>query len=150
MSSIQEYMACAPGMITAEFHEPSFEGNLTEVPYIPVPQTPSAAKFDCSVTINFPKMLMVAPAATSASTVITDCPPAYTDTQTRNGQVLPVNEWGLLPAKLQLPAFRVHRCHHRGVERRGEQEDFELPFGFPEVIQHVQSIPSHVSMTCKR
>ncbi|CAG5148255.1 uncharacterized protein ALTATR162_LOCUS2174 [Alternaria atra] len=143
MSSIQEHMVCAPGIITAEFHEPSFKSNLTEIPYIPVPQTPSAAEFGCSVTINFPEMLIVAPAATSASTANTDCPPTYRDTRTGSDQVVPVNNRGFLPAKLQPPAFRVHRCHHRGVERGGEQETFELPFGFPEVIQHMHSVPPH-------
>jgi hypothetical protein len=146
MSSIQEHMVCAPGIITAEFHEPSFESSLTEIPYIPVPQMPSAAEFGCSVAINFPEMLIVAPAATSAFTANTDCPPTYRDTRTGSDQVVPVNNRGFLPAKLQPPAFRVHRCHHRGVERGGEQETFELPFGFPEVIQHMHSVPSNVGL----
>jgi hypothetical protein len=62
----------------------------------------------------------------------------------RNNKKVPVDEWALLPAKLQLPAFRVHRCHHQGVERGGEQEAFELPFGFPEVVQHMHNIPPNV------
>jgi hypothetical protein len=137
MSSIQEHMACAPGMITAELHEPLLEDSITDVPYNPVPQTPSAADFDCAVSINFPEMLMVTPTATPESTTTTDDPPTYTDTQTAGG--------GFLPAKLQPPAFSVHRCHHRGMDRRGEEDAFELPFGFPEVIQHLHTIPSHVS-----
>jgi hypothetical protein len=39
---------------------------------------------------------------------------------------------------------RVHRCHHPRVERGGENDEFELPFGFPEVIQHVQDTPEYV------
>ena len=143
MSSIQEHLACTPGVITAEFHEPSLEGSLAEVPYVPVPQTPSAAEFDCSVTINFPEMLIVAPTANELSAVNADCPPTYTDSRSQNN-IVPVVEWASLPFKLQPPAFLVHRCHHRGVERSGEQEAFELPFGFPEVIQHMDSVPSHV------
>ncbi|OWY53295.1 hypothetical protein AALT_g11514 [Alternaria alternata] len=135
MSSIQEHMACAPGMITAELHEPLLEDSMTDVPYNPVPQTPSAAEFDFAVSINFPEMLMVTPTATPESTTTTDDPPTYTDTPTAGG--------GFLPAKLQPPAFSVHRCHHRGMDRRGEEDAFELPFGFPEVIQHLHTIPSH-------
>lgn len=130
-------MACAPGMITAELHEPLLEDSMTDVPYNPVPQTPSAAEFDFAVSINFPEMLMVTPTATPESTSTTDDPPTYTDTPTAGG--------GFLPAKLQPPAFSVHRCHHRGMDRRGEEDAFELPFGFPEVIQHLHTIPSHVS-----
>jgi hypothetical protein len=124
-------------MITAELHEPLLEDSMTDVPYNPVPQTPSAAEFDFAVSINFPEMLMVTPTATPESTSTTDDPPTYTDTPTAGG--------GFLPAKLQPPAFSVHRCHHRGMDRRGEEDAFELPFGFPEVIQHLHTIPSHVS-----
>jgi hypothetical protein len=100
MTSIQEYMASAPGVINAEFHEPPFEGSSAEVPYVPIPQTPSDAEYDCSVTVNFPEMLMLPLTADLPSVLDTVCPPGYTDSPSKNDVVVPVDEWALLPAKL--------------------------------------------------
>jgi hypothetical protein len=67
-----------------------------------------------------------------------DSPPTYscsTQSQLPEVDIIdPIHNWEVLPGKLQPPTFRVHRCHHPGVERGGGNEEFELPFGFPEVV----------------
>jgi hypothetical protein len=55
----------------------------------------------------------------------------------------PVQNWPNLPGKLRPPNFRFHRCHHPGVECDNRTNN--LPFGLPEVVQHVQETPKHVS-----
>jgi hypothetical protein len=131
-------------MINAEFHASAFEASSSEVHYVPVPQTPSDVEVDCSVTLNFPEMVMLAPLPDLESVLNTDRSPVYSDSPAKSDVVVPVDDWALLPPKLQPPAFRVHRCHHRGVERCNKQDEFQLPLGFPEVIQHIHDLPHSV------
>lgn len=56
-----------------------------------------------------------------------------------------MTNWSQLPEKFQPPNFRVHSCHHRGIELSPEFDPSELPFGFPEVVQHIRESASHVS-----
>ncbi|EOA87087.1 uncharacterized protein SETTUDRAFT_31388 [Exserohilum turcica Et28A] len=140
-SPIRDYMVCTPSVVTAEFHVPPSNNISPEVLHVSDNRQPSTAEFGCSVTINFPEMSTAVPVSNLTSSTNADCHPTHNYDPSENDMLHPVTDWGSLPAKLQPPAFRVHRCHHRGMERGGEQEAFELPFGFPEVIQHVQNIP---------
>jgi hypothetical protein len=120
-------------------HSPSIAPsiNLSINPSI----TPSSTPSVFAVTVNFPDMALFH---------AVDYPPEYsTERELLEVDIAaPVHEWQILPGKLQPPAFRVHRCHHPGVERGGENNDFELPSGFPEAIQHIQQSPEHVCMQC--
>jgi len=107
-----------------------------------IPQTPSVDAAECTVTINFPDMLLV--------NEDIHLPPRYTTQQQQNGPRehaihVPSLDWDHFPNKLRPPPFRVHRCHHEGMERGGEGDQFELPNGFPEAVQQMCQVPDNVS-----
>ncbi|KAF1840093.1 uncharacterized protein K460DRAFT_322426, partial [Cucurbitaria berberidis CBS 394.84] len=149
-AAMQEHLVHASGVINAEYSLPparepsqidSPRGNpLEQTYYVPIPQTPSDTEIECSVTMNFPEMVHSNPHQPEY-TDPSDTPPMYMDVH--NNLVAPTNDWAVLPEKLQPPVFRVHRCHHRCVERGGEDDAFELPFGFPEVVHHIYEAPEN-------
>lgn len=50
-----------------------------------------------------------------------------------------------MPFKFQLLSFHVYQCHHRGVERGGEDEAFRLPSGFSKTKRVAMcATPNHV------
>jgi hypothetical protein len=104
-----------------------------------------AVEVDGSITVNFPEMFAeLRPCNPSLSICVAE-PPVYQlyQHQQQDSRASPV-DWVEIPEKLQPPEFRVHRCHHRGVERSGEGAAFELPFGFPEIVHHLDSTPQNV------
>ena len=131
---MQEHIASASGVVTAEFHQP-FE-SAEKVSYHPLPQTPSAVEFDCSITMNFPAMLMLADRSEE--------PPSYTRSSSENKGAVSLEEWSSLPSKSRPPIFSVHRCHHRGMER--SEQASELPLGFREAIQRVCNLPPNICL----
>ncbi|KAF1830838.1 hypothetical protein BDW02DRAFT_80934 [Decorospora gaudefroyi] len=104
-----------------------------EFPYEPIPQTPSLDATKSTVTVNFPDLLL-------GNTGVPHLPPAQSQ-QAEQVIDVPMVDWSLLPRNLQPPAFRVHKCHHEGVDRSGEGGDFELPDGFPEAVQQICQVP---------
>ncbi|UPX14875.1 uncharacterized protein EKO05_0005346 [Ascochyta rabiei] len=106
-----------------------------EPAYTPLPQTPSEVDVTCAVTVNFPATMPIE--LSDGLNLCPDSPPEYTDSSEWT-EILPEHDWTQLPAKFQPPSFRIHRCHHRGVERGGEDDAFELPLGFPEILQHME------------
>ena len=145
---MQEHMTHGTGSLNADLWiDPTLDplsdggdsGSIEE--HILIPHSPSITPSVFAVTVNFPDMALF-------HTV--DYPPEYsTEHELLEVDIAaPVHDWQILPGKLQPPAFRVHRCHHPGVERGGENNDFELPSGFPEAIQHIQQSPEHVCMQC--
>ena len=153
-SGMQEHLAHGFGVLNTRVSMDSqrlgLANNNSVVPqdedfsYLPVPQTPSPDTSECTVTVNFPDMLLVGSASAKH-------PPAYPSVRQEQEQQVEhdvdvsVSDWGLLPEKLQPPPFRVHRCHHQGIEPGGEGDEFQLPNGFPEAVQHICQIPDHVS-----
>ncbi|KAF2844475.1 hypothetical protein T440DRAFT_559586 [Plenodomus tracheiphilus IPT5] len=111
--------------------------------YEPIPQTPSLDTAECTVTINFPDMLLV-------NEAVPYLPPAYPTTQQQQDQQIDqdidmrISDWGLLPKQLQPPSFRVHRCHHEGMELGGEGDESELPEGFPEAVKQICQVPDNI------
>jgi hypothetical protein len=110
--STQDHIVHASDIINAEFYPSAFKASSSEVHYVPVPQTLSDVEVNCSVTLNFLEMPMLAPLPDLESVLNTDRSPVYSDNPAKNNVVVPVNNWALLPPKLQLLAFCVHRCHH--------------------------------------
>lgn len=157
---MQEYIAYGAGVLNAEVQidtpldlsstNQNYSSSESAL-YSPIPQTPPPPEVECAVTINFPDMHLVGPSRELSYGLITNNPPAYPDLRTyeeRQYVVLAPHtdvNCSQVPEKLQPPAFRVHRCHHPGVESGGEGDAFELPFGFPEAIQHIHELPDHVS-----
>jgi hypothetical protein len=153
---MQEHLAYGDGVVNARFSmdtdhpiADNYRGATSqneEFSYLPIPQTPSVEAAECTVTVNFPDMLL------SDSAVINN-PPAYPITlrdqslQAEHAINVPVHDWKLLPEKLQPPSFRVHRCHHTGMELGRGGNEFELPNGFPEAIKHISEVPEHVSIS---
>lgn len=123
---------------------PDEERTLDDITYTPLPQTPSEIDTTCVVTINFPAVLPIKTSDGSELPVANlpgySSPPGGTE-------VWPEHNWSQLPFKFQPPSFRVHRCHHSGVERGGEDEAFELPLGFPEIVQHMGEACENVFST---
>lgn len=114
---------------------PQREKVSDDVAYTLLPQTSLETHTTCAVTINFPAILSVE-TSDNSELPLTD-PPEYTNPLDWT-EVWPEHDWTQLPSKLQPPSFRIHRCHHIGVERGGEDEAFELPLGFPEIVQHME------------
>jgi hypothetical protein len=128
ITMMEEYMAQGSGSLHVEL-------STTSTYSKPLDGTVVSA-----ISLNFPHMRLYSSF---------DSPPAYslpTLVQLPEKDTLaPVPDCQVLPGKLQPPTFRVHRCHHPGVEQNsGGNEKFELPLGFPEVVQHVQDTPQHV------
>jgi hypothetical protein len=130
---MQEHITHGIGALNAEVS--------TDSPY----DLPLNGSIVGAVTVNFPNMSLFNPI---------DSPPTYSlsirSPLPEVNILTPIHDQEVLPGKLQPPTFRVHRCHHPGVERGSENNEFELPFGFPEVVQHVQDTPEYVghSSTC--
>lgn len=119
-------------------------------PYELIPQTPPHNTAECTVTVNFPDMQLVGDGAPNR-------PPAYPATPQQQYQQreyenhMATIDWGPELSKLQAPPFRVHRCHHEGMERGGEGSRFELPDGFPEAVRQMCLVPesvSHSQLSC--
>jgi hypothetical protein len=115
--------------------------------YTLIPQSPTSAEVTarvssdrgCAVTVNFPDMVLTTPPGDVA------VPPPYPGLPRQHAiHASSVSEWGCLPQKFQPPAFRVHRCHHAGLELGSEGDAFELPACFPEAIQHMSETPQSV------
>ena len=104
-------------------------------------QTCYGAEFGGSVTLNFPAIR--ANDESYKDTMGSSwSPPVFENSHPTNISHI---DWAQIPEKLQPPMFRVHRCHHRGTARF--DEEIELPFGFPEVVQHFHDTPSTVCLS---
>jgi hypothetical protein len=139
-----------PGILQADltFHYPrQEEGEHSEdvingFDYRPIPRSPSESNTTCSVTVNFPSSVCNNLSDEDVN-LRSDDPPEYLNSSEWT-EIWPEHDWAELPPKLQPPSFRVHRCHHAGVERGDEDDAFELPMGFPEVMQHLDEAFSDV------
>ena len=120
--------------LTMNYSEPQEEHSLDETAYSLLPQTPSEVDAICAVTVNFPATMPIEPP--NSLGVSPDSPPEYSSPSDWT-EIWPEHDWNQLPFKFQPPSFRIHRCHHRGVERGGEDDAFELPLGFPEIMHHI-------------
>jgi hypothetical protein len=122
------------------------EGEVSEyTTYTPLPQIPDEPDTDCAVTVNFPATFAI-----DVSHSLDYRPEGSLEhcNQSEWTNVPLEHDWAQLPVELQPPSFCVHRCHHVGVERGGEDRAFELPLGFPEVVQYVDEVSEHVCYTC--
>ena len=115
--------------------EEHLEHVVSDSAYSLVPQSPFESNTACSVTINFPSPVC-ADLPEEVTSLPSDNPPDYLHSSEWT-EIWPDHDWAELPQNLQPPSFRVHRCHHVGVERGGEDDAFELPLGFPELIKHM-------------
>ena len=132
--------------LSMNYPSPQEERSSDEVAYTLLPQTPSEVDTTCAVTVNFPATMPVEPP--DSLDLFTDSPPEY-PSPAEWTEIWPEHDWAQLPSKLQPPSFRLHRCHHRGVERGGEDDDFELPLGFPEIVHHTEEACSNVFNTTR-
>ena len=111
------------------------ENVVSDAAYPLISQSLFESKMACSIAMNFPS-----PVCTDLPEEVTsqpsDDPPDYLHSPEWT-EIWPDHDWAELPPKIQPPSFRVHRCHHVGVERGGEDNAFELPLGFPELMQHM-------------
>ena len=107
-------------------------------------QTTHGVEFTGSVTLNFPT-IHANDRPHGKITSHSPTPQAY-DTQqhTTTSRINLAIDWAQIPEELQPPAFYIHRCHHRGIEQ--VDEGMELPFGFPELVQHFHHTPSNVCL----
>jgi hypothetical protein len=139
---MQDYFKYGSGVLNARFP--------LELPaQVVTPRPLLSVLIQCSITVNFPDIELVSPTYTRLTTKAVAVPPAYSNQPHEPQVTAAVATWGDLLEKLQLPAFRVHRCHHAGVEQAGVGEAFELPTGFPEAVQHVCEIPESVCISTR-
>ncbi|KAF2633818.1 hypothetical protein BU25DRAFT_416966 [Macroventuria anomochaeta] len=135
---MQEYLNNAPGDLDAEITG-LLQDQVSEVIersyYIPLPQMPSELGVPCTVTIKYPAIIP----HFDVQDGFTSTTPHHTP-QTNNN-IYPPNDWSQLPEKLQPPQFHVHRCHHEGVTSSTTSKAFELPLGFPEIVQYFHEVP---------
>ncbi|KAI1514775.1 hypothetical protein A1F96_10208 [Pyrenophora tritici-repentis] len=148
---VGEHIAHASGVTNAEFNllspqDTSLDQEPEPFLYVPIPQSPSTVFSECSVIINFPEMLLLSSIQDDDAVVVSEDPPAYSGSEPHDHEVT-IHDWAQLPEKFQPPSFCVHRCHHDGVEHGSEDEAFELPFGFPEVIHHLHLLPPNFYYT---
>jgi hypothetical protein len=141
---MQDHLTYGSGVVNAQF---PLDSVITDSGYIPISQTPLSAPIQSAVTVNFPDIELVNPTDTLPTMKVVDGPPAYSNQPCKADVIASVTNWGVLPKKLQPPAFHVHRCHHAGVEQADEGEVFELPTGFPEAVQHICEIPERVCIS---
>jgi hypothetical protein len=143
-ANMQDHMTHGTGSLNADvWIDPALDllsiggDNKLAEPNPPVPQSQPVLPNVFAVTVNFPDMRLFH---------AVDNPPEYSSQpQLPEFEIIaPIHDWEIIPGKLQPPTFRVHRCHHPGVECGDENDDFELPFGFPEAVQHVQDSPDNV------
>ena len=127
--------------LTVNYSEPQEEHSLDDTVYTLLPQTPSEVDSICAVTVNFPATILIGPPNNLG--LSPDSPPEYSEWT----EVWQEHDWNQLPLKFQPPSFRIHRCHHRGVERGGEDDAFELPLGFPEILHHIDEACNDVCNT---
>ncbi|EUC27548.1 hypothetical protein COCCADRAFT_30994 [Bipolaris zeicola 26-R-13] len=106
-----------------------------------ITRTCYGAEFGGSVTLNFPA-IRANDEPYKDTMGSSSSPPVFENSHPTNVSHI---DWAQIPEKLQPPMFRVHRCHHRGIARF--DEEIELPFGFPEVVQHFHDTPSTVYHT---
>ncbi|KAF2633022.1 hypothetical protein BU25DRAFT_454154 [Macroventuria anomochaeta] len=127
--------------LNMNYSNPQEEDSSDETAYTLLPQTPSEVDTTCTVTVNFPATVSIDPPDSSG--LPPGNPPEYSSLEWT--EIRPEHDWAQLPSKLQPPSFRIHRCHHRGVERGGEDDAFELPLGFPEIVQHMEEACNDVT-----
>lgn len=128
------------------YPKPGEERSPVDTAYTMLPQTPSEVHTTCAVTVNFPATFSIENETVHGLELLPASPPEYTGPSEWT-EISPEHDWAQLPFEFQPPSFRIHRCHHSGVERGGEDEAFELPLGFPEVVQHVEEACSDVRIT---
>lgn len=126
------------------YSEPPWGDHFPDTAYSLLPQTPSETDNICAVTVNFPSVIPMGLPDSLGLPI--DNPPEYLS-PSESTEIWPEHDWTQLPFKLQPPSFRIHRCHHNGVERGGEDEAFELPLGFPEIVHHMEEAFSDVINT---
>ncbi|KAF1363090.1 hypothetical protein EJ07DRAFT_152607 [Lizonia empirigonia] len=122
-------------------HEERTSGDIS---YTLLPQTPPETDSTCVVTVNFPAVIPIE-TSNGSELPVADLP-EYSSPLSST-EVWPEHDWAQLPSKFQPPSFRIHRCHHSGVERGGEDEAFQLPLGFPEIVQHMEEACEDVFST---
>jgi hypothetical protein len=101
---------------------------------IPIQPSPSAVNTECSVTMNFPEMFLVAAYGLSVSGNSLEDPlldHTFTPDTTFKGSA----------REARTPVFCLNRCNHQGVELSDRVKDFKLPLGFTKVIQHINETP---------
>lgn len=130
--------------LSMDYSKPREVRSSDEAAYTPLPQTPSAVDTTCTVTVNFPAVMSTEPTDDLDPPI--NSAPEYSSPAEGTG-IWQEHDWTQLPVKFQPPSFRIHRCHHEGVERGGEDEAFELPLGFPETVQHMEEACSEVFNT---
>jgi hypothetical protein len=111
------------------------EDVVSDAAYSLTPQSPFESNTACSIAMNFPSSVCT-DLREEITSLPSEDPPDYLHSSEWT-EIRPDHDWAELPLKLQPPSFRVHRCHHIGVERGGEDDAFELPLGFPELMQHM-------------
>jgi hypothetical protein len=125
-----------PGLIR---HMDGLNGDLYDTP---VQASPSAVNTECSVTMNFPEMFLVAAFGLSLAGDSLDDPvldPGFTPDTTSQGST----------CEARTPVFCLNRCNHRGVELSDRVKDFKLPLGFTKVIQHIHETPPVLDVRSK-
>lgn len=139
-SGVQEHLSVAPGVVNSQTNtHPSWrpaDDACTCMETYRLPLHSGAAERNCTVTVNFPDMMLVSPV----------CVPSILENIPSYSEVGPQSEAPHLPEKLQPPPFRVHRCHHSSVEQGDDVDAIELPTGFPEAVQHISETPFDVSL----
>ncbi|ENI00455.1 hypothetical protein COCC4DRAFT_75720 [Bipolaris maydis ATCC 48331] len=151
--SVVEHLMNGSGVIHSEMslQDPQNAPASLKMPLPAVPlhdhhasttQTSHGVEFAGSINLNFPAILANdRPHEDIMSLSLT--PPVYDSLPHANASGLDrAIDWGQIPEKFQPPMFHVHRCHHRGMER--VDEDIELPFGFPELVQHFHNTPTNI------
>lgn len=140
---MQVYLNHAPGILDAEITGLSHDllGEAIErSQYLPLPQISTVPEVPCTVTINYPSFIShshLQDGFTSAS--------LYHKTHLNN--IYPPGDWSQLPVKLRPPSFYIDRCHHEGMMSSTNGETYELPLGFPEIVQYFHEARDDVELS---
>jgi hypothetical protein len=93
---------------------------------------------ECTVTLNFPDMLLVENTVSYSSSL-----PSYASTLLDQRQCTEENRQDV--EEPQAFEVRVQRCHHDGIESGTGSDQSQLPAGFSDAVQRMDCSPRTVS-----